>query len=460
MLSKKKRLFFLALSVFIPPICVMLLAAADLLYSVKGVETLARSYVEHVTGNAAESIENFEGPPSHIDLTPYEHYDGYPVRNSLSGLSRLPTMFLLLDSDGSVLFGSEKLRDLVEHSKTRLPLGSAVEMYDMNGERFTITTFPTAKGRYTVVGAISWRDLPGSALRTIYLWPTLMACFALWCGLSVWRIWRRVIRPLGELESDLAKLRWGEETLGGTSTKMIYELRQVRESLTKAARDAVNKVSVIRGCMNDLVGVQEEERTKISRDIHDGPLQDVTALIQRIHLAKLPGTPPEDTKNELDLAEKIAQTTVKEMRGLCDFLNPPWLELGLEQALTELTERQSAQYGVRIFLDVEEDMDLSDAVTLAFFRVVQEAVTNSVKHGGAQNIWVDVKRGENGISLCVQDDGLGFEVKESDTANLRVEGHRGLSNMEERMTLVGGTLKIISFPGEGTCIRGVIPQNP
>jgi signal transduction histidine kinase len=93
--------------------------------------------------------------------------------------------------------------------------------------------------------------------------------------------------------------------------------------------------------------------------------------------------------------------------------------------------------------------------------VVQEAVTNSVRHGEAKNIWIDLKRGETeGIELTIQDDGHGFDIKEGGTADLhslRSEGHRGLSNMEERMALVGGTLKIISYRGEGTCIRGLLP---
>lgn len=457
MLRRRKRLFFLALSVFIPPICIMLLAATDLVNSVRSVETLARLYVENFTENAAKTIGKFADTAPNIDLTPYEQYDGKLGLHSMIGVERLPSLIALLDKDGSVLYSSERLLGLIRGFEGDLPLGSATELFDSGGERFTVVACPSVHGAYTVVGAISWRDLPGSMLRPLYIWPLLMACFAIWCGLSVWRIWKRVLRPLGELESELAGLRWGEETLGDTPTKMLHELSEVRSSLAKAAHDAVSKVSVIRSCMNDLVSVQEEERTKISRDIHDGPLQDVTALIQRIYLAKLPSASPEDTKKELDLAEKIAQTTVKEMRGLCDFLNPPWLELGLEQALTELTERQSKQYGVHIFLDVEENLYLSDTITLAFFRVVQEAVTNSVKHGRAQNIWVDVKRDESGITLCVQDDGLGFEVQEGDTATLRVDGHRGLSNMEERMTIVGGRLKIISFPGEGTCIRGMIP---
>ena len=463
-MKRKNRLFLLALSVFLPPVCIMLLAATDLVYSQKSIETLARSYVENFTENLARKIERGDEPasaifgenlPYYTKYEPLEHYDDRFGLNSLIGLGRLPGLSMVLDQNGTVLYGSQRLRDLVERTGTKFPIGTATEIYDLQGERFTICAFPAKE--YLIVGAISWRDLPGSTLRTLYLWPLLIGGFGLWSALAIWRLWRRVIIPLGDLESEISALHWGEETLADRDMGAIYELEKVRDTIARVARDAIGRVRVIRSCMNDLVNVQEDERTTISRDIHDGPLQDVTALIQRIHLARRRDNTEEETARELDLAEKIAMATVKEMRALCDFLNPPWLELGLEQALTELTERLTTQYGVRIFLDIEEDLDLTEGVTLAFFRVVQEAVTNSVRHGEAKNIWIDVKGSDDGIELNIQDDGNGFELHEDGTAALRVEGHRGLSNMEDRMALVGGRLKIISYPGEGTCIRGLIP---
>lgn len=455
-MKRKSRLFYLALSVFLPPIAIMLLAATNLGYSQRSIETLAESYVENFTEGIASRVEKgAEFPTYGIDFRLHEE----PLADSrfYLGLGRLPALFVVLDKDGSLFYGSERLHDLIRHSAQQIPMGNAGEVYDINGERFTVCSYPSPQGQYLVIGAVSWRDLPGTTLRTIYLWPLLVGAMALWSAIAVWRLWRLVIRPLGRLEQDISNLKWGEELPDEPSDEAVYELQKVHATLARVAQDAINRVSLIRTCINDIVGVQEAERTKISRDIHDGPLQDVTALIQRIHLARLPGNSEEDTQRELDLAEKIAQTTVREMRGLCDFLNPPWLELGLQQALTELTERQSAQYDIRIFLDVDEDLEFSDATTLAFFRVVQEAVTNSVRHGEAKNIWVDVREADGGLELCVQDDGHGFDMHESGTSGLRLEGHRGLSNMEERMALVGGRLKIISYPGEGTCIRGLIP---
>lgn len=441
MKRQKSRLFYLALSVFLPPIGIMLLAATDLIYSQKNLVTLARSYVENFTESVASGMERGGEIRIMGGVMSYEDYDGSLVSANFAGLGRLPVFVVVLDSSGSFLYGSSRLRDLIRYSGTQFPMGMAKELLDVNGERFTVCVFPSPQAHFLVVGAISWKDLPGATIRLMYLWPLLIGFVGMWSAIAIWRLWLKVIRPLRELEAEVSDLRWGEEVPAAQSrTRAIYELRELRSTLVDVAKDTIKRVSMIRTCMNDIVSVQEAERTKISRDIHDGPLQDVTALIQRIRLAKSPNNTQAETAEELAMAEKIALATVREMRGLCDFLNPPWLELGLKQALTELTERQSAQYDVRIFLDVEEGLDISDSVTLAFFRVVQEAVSNSVRHGAAKNIWVEVSGEDKGLVLTVQDDGRGFDMDASGTTGLRVAGHRGLSNMEERMALVGGNL--------------------
>ncbi|MDR1472136.1 MAG: sensor histidine kinase [Synergistaceae bacterium] len=445
-MRRKSRLFYLALSVFLPPMAVFLFAATDLVYSQRNMEELVRSYVEHFTESAAKNMGSGGGAR------------GNPFRPAPPG--RFPVLSAVLDAGGmSILHSLDergRLAGLLESTSGLIPVGSAGEVLGPGRERFTAAMFHSDDGEYLVVGAISWNDMQ-SAAATVYIWPFFMVAAALWSSMSIWYMWRRIIRPIGRLEREISSIRWGFDPMGGEPIEAVEEIENMRATLVNVSRSVMDTQSANRTFMNDMVNVQEDERTKISRDIHDGPLQDVTALIQRLHLARLPGNAEEDTLRELDLAEKIALTSVKEMRALCDFLNPPWLELGLAQSLTELTERQSMQYGVRIFLGVDDDLVLPDPVTLAFFRVVQEAITNSVRHGEAKNIWVDIKKSENGVELTIQDDGHGFDMHESGTHGLRAEGHRGLSNMEERMTLVGGRLKIISFRGEGTCIRGFLP---
>lgn len=456
-MNKKSRLFFLALSVFLPPICIMLLAATDLLYSLQNVETLARSYVENFTENLVERIETGNGTYLTEAPGPYEDMFGKFGALSYAGLGRLPVLIALQNRDGNMAYGSDRLLNLLKHSGPALPIGAAEEIYDVNGERFTVAAYPsTHHAGFTLIGAISWRDLPGSTLRTLYLWPALMACFAIWSGMVVWRLWWRVMIPISELQNELSSLKWGEELLKESSTSMIHELGEVRQAIAQMALDAIEKVSIIRICTRDIVSVEENERTNISREIHDGALQDVTALLQRVHLANLPDNTAEETKQQLTLAEKIGQSVVKEMRAVCDFLTPPWLDLGLEQALTELSDRLALQYGLTIHLDIDEEIEFSEPEVLSIFRVVQEALTNSAKHGNAKNIWVEVKSTEEGPEFSILDDGQGFMMHEKGTSGLRVEGHRGLSNMEERMMLIGGHLEISSFPGKGTCIRGIL----
>ncbi|MDR3281022.1 MAG: sensor histidine kinase [Synergistaceae bacterium] len=454
-MKRDSQLFYITLSVLLPPIGIFLLAAADLFYSQKNVDSFSALYVEHFTENIASMMES--GAPISADGEFYDSHERGTGMDQPLIFSRVPTFFAILNQEGEFLFGSDRLRNVIEESEPDIPVGIAREIASA-GERFTITKFPYKRGNYWVVGAISWSDIPGSTAMSIFMWPALIASISLWSAFSVVKLWRRVINPIRWLEQKVSSLHWGHEPLSAYMGNANTQVRKIHETLVRVSQIAIKTAKTNRACMNDLVNVQEDERTKISRDIHDGPLQDVTALIQRIHLARRPDNSEEDTKRELDLAEKIAFTTVKEMRALCDFLNPPWLELGLSQALTELTERQSLQYGVKIFLGMDETLALSDSVTLAFFRIVQEAVTNSVRHGEARNIWIDLKRNDDGgIELTIQDDGHGFDMSESDTADLRAEGHRGLSNMEERMTLIGGQLKIISYRGEGACIRGLLP---
>jgi signal transduction histidine kinase len=442
----------------LPPLVILALATADLVNSRENIAALAKLYVEHFTDKVSARISPggaFE-PDAAIA---FSHSFDRNTYGFLAFSGRFPTYFAVYSKEGKFLHGSERLMNAMNMNKEapEVPMGQA---YEINGEdgRFTVAELPAAGGEFLVVGGLAWKDMSGTEALSVFLWPVLIVLAAVWGVLTIWNLFHRVIHPVDMLEQTISAIKWGLETMEVQLPGANAQILRIRDTLARVSREAYRTVKANRMYVNDLVNVLEAERTKISRDIHDGPLQDVTALIQRLRLARSRGNTEEDTRRELDLAEKIAFTTVKEMRSLCDFLNPPWLELGLSQSLTELTERQSLQYGVKIYLGVDENIELPDAATLAFFRVVQEAVTNSVQHGEAKNIWIDVKRRETGgVELTIQDDGHGFDIKEGDTADLRAEGHRGLSNMEERMALVGGRLKIISYRGEGTCIRGLLP---
>ena len=434
MKEKENRLLPIALSVLLPSIAIFVFTMMDMMYANRNVAAFARFYVEKITGMAAERLDVKLFDPS----------------------SKSPAYLAVFSRDGQFIYGSEKLRDA--WGTLSLETTSGAREAVLNGESFTIAALPGADGANWVVGAVSWRDISDFSDRYAVFWQSLIATMALLSIIAATWLVRRVLYPIGNLESAVSSLQWGYEPLVFDMSGASPQVRQMGETLSRISLDVMAATEEHRNHVNDMVQIQEDERTKISREIHDGPLQDVTALIQRIRLAQRPDNTEEDKQGELDLAEKIAFAAVKEMRALCNFLNPPWLELGLSQALTELTERQSVQYSVKIFLGVGEEIPLSDTVTLAFFRVVQEAVTNAVKHGEAKNIWIDLSRSDEGsVTLTIQDDGHGFDTKKSNRAEFRAEGHRGLFNMEERMSLIGGSLKIISYKEEGTCIRALLP---
>ncbi|GHV56778.1 two-component sensor histidine kinase [Synergistales bacterium] len=446
------RLYKLAAAVFLPPFCVVLFAAFSISYLQYDLTTLLRSCAENFTAAVAARLERradfFVYNDYHGDSTTY----GYPM---LFGGNY--AIMAVLDDKGAFLYGDERLEEITRRMRGKIPLVTPREVWE-GAETFTVCAVPVQNGKYFAMGAISWESIPGTADRVLSKWLLMTAVMGLGSGMAIWWLWHKAVIPIGELEREITSLKWGEEVPGKKDFNAVSELVDLRYTLTILANEAVYRSSVIQKRMSDIINIEEFERMKLSREIHDGPLQDITALMQRLRLARHPENSPEETDAALDLAEIIAKATVKDMRELCNSLNPPWIDLGLHQALSELTKRQQAQYNVRIALEFDDALELPQAAALSFFRIVQEAVTNSVKHGAAKNIFVEVRENDDGhIELCVQDDGRGFILKEERAAWLRSKGHRGISNMEERMTLIGGRLEIISSPGEGTAVRGTIP---
>ena len=103
----------------------------------------------------------------------------------------------------------------------------------------------------------------------------------------------------------------------------------------------------------------------MAREFHDGPLQDITALLQQIHMSLEEEAP----QTRIKKTELLAKSVVRELRGLCDELALPWMDLGLSQALTELAERLSQNYDIRVAADIDEGIDLEPEQTLAFVRI-------------------------------------------------------------------------------------------
>ncbi|WP_412060279.1 sensor histidine kinase [Rubrivirga sp. IMCC45206] len=205
---------------------------------------------------------------------------------------------------------------------------------------------------------------------------------------------------------------------------------------------------------------REAERSRLARELHDGPLQDVHAL------RMLSGTSdPESMDRE---ASRIA----RELRAIAEGLRPPALgRFGLSAALSAHTNRVKDRYpDVAIRLQLDEDGvgddALPDIVRSSLFRIVQESITNAIEHGGAERLQVTCRLpplSTNGeIKVEVVDDGLGFDWADGtpDLAELADGGHFGLVGMHERAAAIGGRLDLIpvGLDGQGATVRVSVPD--
>ena len=200
------------------------------------------------------------------------------------------------------------------------------------------------------------------------------------------------------------------------------------------------------------VTAQEQERERISRELHDETGQALTALL--VQLKVLERLPDIDSVAALarDLRELVAQT-LEEVRRLARDLRPSTLDdLGLVPTLDWYIKayRQKTNLDVEFIVDVPENTRLMPLTELILYRVVQEALTNIARHAAASQAWIRLEQRNRVIRLSVEDDGCGFDVAE--TLNTQ-ERSLGLLGMQERVELIGATLHLNSTPGYGTCLQ-------
>ena len=197
--------------------------------------------------------------------------------------------------------------------------------------------------------------------------------------------------------------------------------------------------------------VEEDERRRLARELHDGLGQTLTALKHR--LAQLGGDIAPEARDRLDAAIALCGDALEDTRALSRLLRPPILDdLGLEPALRALARSIGESSGLSIDVAVEPLPDLDGDLQTLVFRVAQEALNNAAKHAQAKEVILRVVARGGLLQLQVADDGRGC-----DPDAMLQSGGSGLGGMRERLRLYGGALELHSAPGEGTRLRAVVP---
>jgi signal transduction histidine kinase len=216
-----------------------------------------------------------------------------------------------------------------------------------------------------------------------------------------------------------------------------------------------------RGAQEDfargLIESQEHERRRIAGELHDGLGQELLVVKNRALLALRADGLPGPVRDQLEHISQVASQSLDSVRGLAHNLTPYQLDhLGLSAALRTVIE--TAADTVPIAFDVAvEDVDglLPIEAQINLYRIVQEAVTNIVRHSGARTAAVHVRRAGDAITVTVRDDGRGFELGRDGAG--RPAGGFGLSGMAERARMLDGRLDVGSAPGLGTRLDLTVP---
>jgi signal transduction histidine kinase len=280
------------------------------------------------------------------------------------------------------------------------------------------------------------------------------------CLIGLFLLRGSVIIPLQALSSQVNTLKWGSETPSfdrgrGFGRMRVEEISFLKKAITDLAHRMVDKDELEKRYVGDIIKAQEDERSRIAQDIHDGPIQVVSALIQRIQMVNMTQeTLPADISSQLATAEDVAQDLVEDLRDICDSLVPPWISLGIVSCVEEAANRFERQHSIKVITNVDSDLDLPQETTLALFRIFQEAVSNAVRHGNATEVTVDAipSEGERIVEFTISDNGVGFKPDLEVIGALIQEGRRGLTGMKRRVELLGGEFKLWSEPGKGTRI--------
>ncbi|HEX8285231.1 MAG TPA: CheR family methyltransferase [Pyrinomonadaceae bacterium] len=268
----------------------------------------------------------------------------------------------------------------------------------------------------------------------------------------------KVARDLTAERGAAESLRNAHEHLEGRVGERTDELRQTVEAMLVEVKERRAAEEHARALVGQLVTAQEDERRRISRDLHDQLGQQLTALRLKLAALKESCGDNEEMCAQIEAVQKLAERVDSEVDFLAWELRPTALDdLGLTVALTNFVAEWSKHYNVSAEAQVTGfgtgGLRLPPQTETCLYRITQEALNNVGKYAQAARVAVVLERRDGNAVLIVEDDGVGFDPEEKMAAGTSL----GLVGMRERASLAGGSLEIESAPGGGTTVYARVP---
>jgi signal transduction histidine kinase len=372
---------------------------------------------------------------------------------------------LLVGSDHQILYQSGSLSDQTsQHPGVAEALqGDSGTLYvKVAGDEHVTAYSPVADAGWALITEESWEAVSTSTLQSSQIAPLVLvpAIFimlvALWFGAS------QVIRPLRLLEARTSSLAQGDYQAIRQPVGGISEIQQLQTELVQMAEKVNQAQRSLHGYIGAITEAQEDERTRLARELHDDTLQALIALKQRVHLASLEqessSASSVDSSPQLQEIAALTEQTIDNLRRLTRAMRPAYLDdLGLVPALEMLARETGQSSTLQIeFHHQGIERRLSASNELALYRMAQEALNNITRHAQAKAGSLTISFMPQAVILMVKDDGVGFNVP-ANPAAYAGRGHYGLVGLHERAELMGADLEITSAPGKGTLVKVTLP---
>jgi signal transduction histidine kinase len=243
------------------------------------------------------------------------------------------------------------------------------------------------------------------------------------------------------------------DKLGATSSFVDDDVRLTESLATRAATAVDLSERVSRDAVRRVVEAQEVERARLARELHDETGQALTSILLGLKALE-ERVQTDDGGAAIAELRELVVATLQDVRRLAVELRPAALDdFGLVPALERLRDTMSEQgdIAVEVKSDLDDQQRLPAETETVLYRIVQEALTNVLKHAEATRVTVRLRRGERFVEVVVHDDGAGF-----DPQDVR-DGGLGLVGMRERVALLGGRLAVDSSQGAGTMLKAEVP---
>lgn len=262
-------------------------------------------------------------------------------------------------------------------------------------------------------------------------------------------------RDVDSIYKENLNINKAEKSKLENDNKIIYKKLNKIRSYINCLRESI----VIKNDTKNykVLDIQEKERQRIARDLHDSSLQTLSYLVHKIELASL--YMEKDiiqAKLELETVSKGLKEVIDEIRNTIFDLRPMHFDdLGFIDTMNGFFAKLKESNPSFDFITNVSQIDISDNIFLmSIYRVVQEACENAVKHSNGNKVQVDIEQKDNICYILIKDNGCGFDIEEALKAN---EKHYGLDIIRERVMLLGGDVKYHSSKNEGTEITIQIP---